>query len=163
MSDPERPPQDAADTTAASQSADASSPEPPAAPLVLVVDDDPDFLEQHRLVLEAVGFRVVTAACSEKALEVADREIPDAFVLDMMIERPDSGARLSRAFRRDPRFHQAPIVMLTSVVTDTGFDFHRNPQEVLDWMKADAWFDKPAPMAELTNTIRRLLADRQEE
>lgn len=130
---------------------------------VLVVDDDPDFLEQHKVMLQASGFEVVTAERSDEAIETANREIPDAFVLDLMMERTDSGARLARALRRDPRFRRAPIILLTSVVQDMGFEFSRNPQEVLDWMKADAWFDKPAPTAELAATLRRLLAEREEE
>lgn len=134
----------------------------PEAIKVLVVDDDADFLEQHRIVLESMGFAVVSAERSDEALEVADREIPDAFVLDMMMERNDSGARLARALRRDPRFRRAPIIMLTSVVSDMGFDFYRNPAEVLEWMKADAWFDKPAPFAELAKIIRERLSERQE-
>ncbi|MBU0607858.1 MAG: response regulator [Armatimonadetes bacterium] len=124
---------------------------------VMVVDDDPDFLEQHRLILESAGFKVVVAERSDEAIEVANREIPDAFLLDMMMERTDSGARLARTLRRDPRFRKSPIIMLTSVVHDMGFDFHRNPQAVLEWMKADAWFDKPAPIAELRDKIRELL------
>ncbi|MEN6546972.1 MAG: [Fe-Fe] hydrogenase large subunit C-terminal domain-containing protein [Armatimonadia bacterium] len=130
---------------------------------VLVVDDDPDFLEQHRLRLASVGFEVIAAERSDEALEIAAREIPDAFVLDLMMEKADSGARLARALRRDPRFRRAPIIMLTSVVQATGFEFDRNPEAVLEWMKADAWFDKPAPMAELTATLRRLLAANQQE
>lgn len=130
---------------------------------VLIVDDDPDFLEQHRIMLTAMGFDVVTAERTDMALEVADREIPDAFILDLMIERTDSGARLSRALRRDPRFLKAPILMLTSVVQDVGFEFHRNPEEVLKWMKADAWFDKPPPAAEVAHTIRRLLGRPDED
>jgi CheY-like chemotaxis protein/anti-sigma regulatory factor (Ser/Thr protein kinase) len=128
---------------------------------VLVVDDDPDFLEQERIMLEGMGFDVTTAERSDEALEVAGREIPDAFVLDLMMERADSGARLARQLRRDPRFRRAPIIILTSVVGETGFEFSRNPKEVLDWMKADAWFDKPAPMVELSNTLRRLLEGRR--
>lgn len=139
---------------------DAPAGRPPQAARVLVVDDDPDFLEQHRILLTATGFDVVTAERSDEAIEVADREIPDAFVLDMMMERTDSGARLARALRRDPRFRNAPIVILTSVVQDMGFEFYRNPREVLEWMKADAWFEKPAPIAELSGTLRRLLTER---
>jgi nitrogen-specific signal transduction histidine kinase len=130
---------------------------------ILVVDDDPDFLEQHRLMLTGMGFQVVTADRSDEALELAGREIPDAFVLDLMMERTDSGARLARALRRDPRFRRAPIILLTSVAAEMGFEFNRNPREVLDWMKADAWFDKPAPVAELAGTLRRLLAGEKAE
>lgn len=129
---------------------------------ILLVDDDSDFLEQHRLMLEGMGFNVVTAVGSDEALEISDREVPDGFVLDLMMERTDSGARLARSLRRDPRFSSAPIIILTSVVETMGFEFRRNPKEVLDWMKADAWFDKPAPMAELGNTLRCLLAGKRE-
>ena len=127
---------------------------------VLLVDDDPDFLEQYRLVLEEMGFAVVTAQSREQALQVSRREVPDAFVLDLMMETVDSGARLARALRRDPRFGRAPIVMLTSVVEVAGFEFERNPEAVLDWMKADAWFDKPASMQQVADALRRLLAAR---
>jgi CheY-like chemotaxis protein len=129
---------------------------------ILVVDDDPDFLEQEQIVLQGMGYEVVTAERSDEALEIADREIPDAFVLDLMMERTDSGARLARQLRRDPRFRRAPIIMLTSVVSEVGFEFRRNPREVLEWLKADAWFDKPAPIAELGNALHRLLAHRDE-
>jgi signal transduction histidine kinase/CheY-like chemotaxis protein/Fe-S-cluster-containing hydrogenase component 2 len=139
---------------------DTSPPTTQESVKVLVVDDDPDFLEQHRIMLEAMGFVVVTAERTDEALSVADREIPDAFVLDLIMEQADSGARLARALRRDPRFRRAPVVILTSVVNDRGFEFSRNPREVLEWMRADAWFDKPAPVAELANTLRRLLAGR---
>jgi len=130
-------------------------------PKVLVVDDDPDVLEQQCLVLAAGGFEVVSARGVEEALEIADREVPDCFVVDLMMEHTDSGARLARALRRDPRFAAAPIVMLTSVVRDVGFEFSRNPKEVLEWMKADAWLDKPAPPAQLLATLRRLIDERR--
>lgn len=124
---------------------------------LLLVDDDPDLLEIHRLRLAGMGFKVMTAERSDEALELADREIPDAFVLDLMMEKMDSGARLARALRRDPRFRDAPMILLTGVGEVTGFEVQRNPREVMSWMKIDAWFDKPAPIPELAATIRRLL------
>lgn len=124
---------------------------------LLLVDDDPDLLEVHRLRLAGMGFTVLTAERSDEAMELADRHIPDAFVLDLMMEKMDSGARLARALRRDPRFREAPIILLTGVGEVTGFEMSRNPAEVMDWMKIDAWYDKPAPIPELAATIRRLL------
>lgn len=130
---------------------------------VLVVDDDPDMLEIHRLLLTEAGFDVVAAERSDEALELANSEIPDAFVLDLIMEKADSGARLARALRRDPRFRRAPVVMVTSVVADMGFEFARNPREVLEWMRADAWVDKPADGAALAAIIERILAERRAE
>ncbi len=125
---------------------------------VLLIDDDPDILTIHRITLERVGFEIVTAERSDEALEVATREIPDAFVIDLVMEKTDSGARLARALRRDPRFRNAPVIIVTSVVDDIGFEFARNPEEVLQWMRADAWFDKPADPSALAETIHRLLS-----
>jgi two-component system, NtrC family, sensor kinase len=130
---------------------------------VLVVDDDPDMLEIHRLLLTEAGFDVVAAERSDEALELANSEIPDAFVLDLIMEKADSGARLARALRRDPRFRKAPVVMATSVVQDMGFEFVRNPKEVLEWMRADAWIDKPVDGPRLAATIERILAERRSE
>ena len=52
---------------------------------VLVVDDDPDFVEYTRIVLESQGYQVRTASTVDQALELMRQERPDVALLDVMM------------------------------------------------------------------------------
>ncbi|MBI3860622.1 MAG: response regulator [Planctomycetia bacterium] len=56
-------------------------------PRVLVVDDDRQFLEATRTMLEEHGYEVVTANDGSEGLMRAERESPDLIVLDVMMPR----------------------------------------------------------------------------
>lgn len=82
-------------------------------PLILYVDDDPDYLEVMRVVLEAGGYEMAEASSAEQGLEVYKRRRPDLVIVDLMMEEVDSGT----AFVKELRLlgNQAPIYMLSSV------------------------------------------------
>ncbi len=60
-------------------------------PLILIVDDDYDFLEINRMILERAGYRVVTAAEPKQALARMEEEKPDLVITDLMMTSLDSG------------------------------------------------------------------------
>jgi CheY-like chemotaxis protein len=82
-------------------------------PLILYVDDDPDYLEVMRVVLESGGYAMAEASSAEQGLEVYKRLRPDLVIVDLMMEEVDSGT----AFVKELRLlgNQAPIYMLSSV------------------------------------------------
>lgn len=86
-----------------------SAPEP----LILYIDDDPDYREVMRIVLESAGYEMAEAASAEEGVEVYKRRIPDLVIVDLMMEEVDSGT----AFVKELRLlnNQAPIYMLSSV------------------------------------------------
>ena len=59
--------------------------------LILIVDDDYDFLEINRMILERAGYRVVTAAEPRQALVKMEAEKPDLIITDLMMTSIDSG------------------------------------------------------------------------
>ena len=67
---------------------------------VLVVDDDPDFVEITRTVLQAHGFQVTSASSGRLALEMMRQEIPDAVIMDVMMEGATDGQQVSQRVRR---------------------------------------------------------------
>ena len=80
---------------------------------VLLVDDDPDFVEIGRTALESNGeYEVVTAFSADEALEKARLERPDAVVVDMALDRPDSGLEVVRCLRSEGR--DVPVMLLTA-------------------------------------------------
>ena len=51
--------------------------------LILIVDDDYDFLEINRFILEGAGYRVTTATNPAEALKRVDEEVPDLVITDL--------------------------------------------------------------------------------
>ena len=127
--------------------------------LILIVDDDYDFLEINRHILERAGFRVATAASPAQAMERVAAETPDLVITDLMMSEVDSGFSLARRLRDDPRTAAVPIIMSTSVTTALGLDFTPHSADDLASMKVDAYFDKPLDPVALVAKVRELLGD----
>jgi DNA-binding response OmpR family regulator len=86
---------------------------PEGKPVILYVDDDPDYCEAMRVILEASGYEMAEAPSAEEGLEVYKSRRPDLVIVDLMMEEVDSGT----AFVKELRLlgNEAPIFMLSSV------------------------------------------------
>ena len=131
------------------------------APLVFLVDDDTDFLEMEAAILSAGGFRTRSFPDSRGALAAlasADAEQrPSLIVTDLMMKSLDAGFTFARAVRSDPRLVDIPIVIVTAVASQKGFDFRPRTTEDLAAMSAEAFFDKPVSPAAFLAKVRELL------
>lgn len=122
---------------------------------ILVVEDDPDQLDQLGLILKADGYDVVPAqgqAAGEEALLAA---IPDLAILDLMMENLDSGFVLCHQIKR--LYPGTPVILLTAVKSETGVDFRSGSKAGGGWIKADAMLDKPIRPEQLRTEVRRLM------
>lgn len=125
-------------------------------PLVLLVDDDEDFLFQQRVQLQDAGFEVITAHGQSQAEKVLAERRPDVAVVDVMMENPDAGFVLCHHIRK--KLPSIPVVLVTSVNSETGMDFDMATEEDRDWIKADVLLSKPIRFEQLRGEIDRLLA-----
>jgi CheY-like chemotaxis protein len=123
--------------------------------LILLVDDDRDFLEQNRGVLAAAGYRVSCFSDPQEALQAAGRESPDLVVSDLMMKALDSGFSLAREVKG--RYPGVPVILVTAAASQRGFDFSPRGSEDLAAMNADAFFDKPVSPDKLIAKVRDLL------
>lgn len=82
-------------------------------PVILYVDDDPDYLMVLRTILEAAGYEMVEAASGEEGLEAYKRARPDLVIVDLMMEEVDTGASFAKELRL--LGNTAPVYMLSSV------------------------------------------------
>lgn len=123
---------------------------------ILLVDNDVDFIDLNKAVLENNGFEVVVAYSSAEGIDRVRFEQPDLIVLDLMMEKHDSGFGFARALKADPTSKNIPILMLTAVGSETGMDFSQE----LDgyWMKTDDYANKPLLPEDLIKKINELLA-----
>ncbi len=125
--------------------------------LILIVDDDYDFLELNRMVLERAGYRVTTAAEPKQALLLMQQERPDLVITDLMMTTLDSGFLFARAIKEDERYAGIPVIIATSVSSALGLDFRPRTDEDRANMFVDAYFDKPLDRARLLATVAELL------
>lgn len=78
---------------------------------ILLVDDEPELLKMIAEILKKEGFlKIITACCVREALEKAKSEIPEIFVLDVMLPDGD-GFTL---FKRLKGITDAPVLFLSA-------------------------------------------------
>jgi len=118
---------------------------------ILVVDDDPDLVEDCRLILEKAGHSVASAFNVVDGKKAMERDRPDLLILDVMMESPDDGIVMAQDLRRANV--KTPILMLTSISKVTGLSYDRSA----DLVPVDAFQEKPVPPKRLLALVDELL------
>ena len=129
-----------------------STPVAADAPLILVVEDNPDM---NDFVAEALGrrYRVATAFDGQEGLDKALALCPDLILSDVMMPRM-SGDRMVEALRRHRGMEHVPIVMLTAKADDA-LRVKLLREGVQDYVY------KPFSVEELMARVDRLVAERR--
>jgi len=122
---------------------------------ILVVDDDPDILEQVTSTLSAEGYEVISADGRGSAEEAILKARPDLAILDLMMEEKDSGFVLGYEIKK--LYPETPVIMLTAVTGTTGLSFASQAPEAQSWTRVDKLMDKPVRPEQLKAEVRRLL------
>jgi two-component system response regulator AdeR len=129
--------------------------------MIYLVDDDKDFLEMEKAILAHGGYRTRCFSESREALEAlgsaAGIERPALVVTDLMMKSLDAGFTFARALRSDPRFADIPMIIVSAVARQKGFDFRPRTAEDLAAMNAEAFFDKPVSPAALLARVKELV------
>ncbi len=127
---------------------------------ILIIDDNINFVKMNTAALVAGGYEVEAAYNSEEGFTKVEYGQPDAIVLDLMMERHDSGFQLARKIKTHPVYKTIPILMLTAVGEATGFRFSMETDGY--WMNTDDFADKPIDPDELVNRIAELIRKAEE-
>lgn len=121
---------------------------------ILVVDDDPDFIELVQSVLQADGYEVVGCTNSGIALETARSSRPVLIFLDLFMPQP-TGWDILRDLREDPLFVSTPVLVVSAMDAEDALasrgqtaDFDPGPIDSLP---------KPFEIDELIMRVRELL------
>jgi CheY-like chemotaxis protein len=128
--------------------------------LIFLVDDDSDFLDLEKAILESAGYEVACFADPRTALAVLDgaQRMPSLVVTDLMMRNLDSGFTLAGALKSDPRLKTLPVIIVSAVARQKGFDFKPRSAADLAAMKAEAYFDKPVDPEAFLAKVKELLA-----
>ncbi len=79
---------------------------------VLLIDDNPDILSALKVLLEANGYEVRTAASAKDGIEVYRDCSPDFILVDLMMEDIDAGEKFAADLRG--LNNTAPVYLLSS-------------------------------------------------
>ena len=128
-------------------------------PLILVVDDEPDFREIFSIKLKAAGYRVETAADGAEGVAKAKMIKPDLVLMDVNMPVLDGAAAVLK-LREDPDTKNLKIAFLTSLG-----DPHAEAQElyakVSEDFGAQGYLKKTDNLDTLTQTIKGFLGNKQ--
>lgn len=86
---------------------------------ILLVDDDEDFVEATKLVLESKPYEVIVAQDGDEGLAKARKEKPDLIILDVIMPVKD-GFSAAEQLKKDTELQKIPVIMLTSFAIKGG-------------------------------------------
>jgi len=116
---------------------------------ILVVDDDPDFVEITRTILEANDYVVSTAANGDQALKAMREDLPDLVLLDVMMSSILDGLNLSHVISEDPELRRVPIIMISSIADSPSAGMFPTDE----YIPIDTWISKPVQPDDLLNKV----------
>ena len=116
---------------------------------ILVVDDDPDFVEIMRTILEKNGYSVATAASGEQALKAMRQQLPALVLLDVMMSSVLDGLNLSHAMREDSQLKGVPVIMISSIADSSASGMFPTDE----YIPIDAWISKPVQPKDLLKKV----------
>jgi DNA-binding response OmpR family regulator len=118
---------------------------------VLMIDDDPEFVEAITNILDAKGYDVVSANDGKDGVAKAKQEKPDIILLDVMMTTKSEGFDVARELSKDANLKGTPVIMLTGVRKEMNLPFGFEPDA--DWLPVKAFLEKPVKPEVLLKTI----------
>jgi len=121
---------------------------------ILLVDDDIDFVEATKTVLEGGSYEVIVAYEGEEGLQKAREENPDLVLLDIIMP-VKNGFTAAEQFKQDPQLSKIPVIMLTSYSTKGQVTpIPRSRGFALD---AEDYIEKPVTPEELLSRVQQYI------
>ncbi len=123
---------------------------------LLIIDDDPDFVEGIKSILESAGYGVDAAYNPKDGFEALKAKPYDLLLLDIMMGRGAEGVMLARKLRKDPRLSQIPVLIITGIREQIAFLFPGEPIHP-HLLPVDELVEKPVEPQFLLDRVEALL------
>ena len=121
---------------------------------ILIVDDDPDFQNATKIVLEKEGHATLSALSGNDGFKRTKEDQPDLIILDVMMDSVLDGVSMSQQVYEDEVTRHIPILMVTSIAnTDYAELFPTD-----EYIHIRAFMSKPIDPGKLVKQVNRLLA-----
>lgn len=121
---------------------------------ILLVDDDVDFVEATKTVLESSSYEVIVAHEGDEGLKKAREEKPNLIILDVIMPVKD-GFTAAEHLKKDPDLKKIPVLMLTAFAEKGGETSIAVSRGLT--LEAEDYIDKPVAPQELLRRVEKLL------
>ena len=128
---------------------------------LLMIDDDPDFVEGIRSILEGAGYEVDVAYNPDEGFQALESTPPDLLLLDIMMGRGAEGIMIARKLRKDPVLREIPVLIITGIREQIAFLFPGEPVHPR-FVAVDELVEKPVEPELLLDRVSALLEASEE-
>jgi CheY-like chemotaxis protein len=122
---------------------------------ILVIDDNPEFVEATTNLLDAKGYEVESAENGKVGVEKAKANKPDLILLDVMMTTKTEGFDVAREMHKEPTLKDTPVIMITGVRKEMNLPFGFEPDE--DWLPVKDVLEKPVKPDTLLAAVNKVL------
>jgi DNA-binding response OmpR family regulator len=123
-------------------------------PKILLIDDDIDFVEATKTVLESKPYEVIVAYNGDDGLRKAREENPDLILLDIIMPGKD-GFIAAAQLKKDAELSKIPVLVLTSFAEKGGGT--SIPVSSGLTLETEDYIDKPISPEELLKRVEKYL------
>ena len=123
---------------------------------ILMIDDDPDFVDGIRTILENAGYLVDAAYNPDEGFNALSAKSYDLLLLDIMMGRGAEGVMIARKLRKDPKLREMPVLIITGIREQIAFLFPGSavhPQ----FVEVDELVEKPVEPNLLLDKVKTLI------
>ena len=120
---------------------------------ILVVDDDPDFVNAAKIILESNHHDVIAAANGDAGYQRARDDRPDLVILDVIMDTILDGLSVSRRMHDDADLVDIPVIMVTSIANSDYAELFPTDE----YIHINAFLSKPISPDELIRQVNKYL------
>ena len=123
---------------------------------LLVIDDDPDFVDGIKSILVGADYDVDVAYNPKTGLQALQAKSYDLLLLDIMMGRGAEGVMIARKIRKDPKLRELPVLIITGIREQIAFLFPGGPMHP-HFVPVDELVEKPVEPKLLLERVSALL------
>ena len=123
---------------------------------LLIIDDDPDYVDGIKSILVNAGFAVDAMYNPKDGFQALLTKRYDLLLLDIMMGRGAEGVMLARKMRKEPALKDMPVLIITGIREQIAFLFPGEPVHP-HFFPVDELVEKPVEPALLLEKVNALL------
>jgi two-component system, OmpR family, alkaline phosphatase synthesis response regulator PhoP len=129
---------------------------------LLIIDDDPDYVDGIRSILEKAEYAVDVAYNPKDGFEALESGNYDLLLLDIMMGRGAEGVMVARKINKDPKLRETPVLIITGIREQMAFLFPGQPVHP-NILPTDELLEKPVEPNLLLEKVEALLKEAKEK
>jgi CheY-like chemotaxis protein len=122
---------------------------------ILLVDDDQDFVDATKNILEAKGHKVISANDGQAGYARAAKDKPDLICLDVMMKSDREGFEIAAKLHDNPDTKPIPVIIISGVRRAKNLPFKFEPDP--DWLPVKVVLEKPVTPDALLDAVKQAL------